>query len=91
MSKMNELVQEWREMGPIAWAEGIYGWIGPDGKSVTLELWQRAVLAAWWEHREIVSTLAVSNIKKDGKDVPKWAPSSLALVGLARGTLCSRK
>ena len=53
MSKINELVQEWREMGPTVWAEGTYGWIGLDGISVILEHWQRAVLAAWWEHREV--------------------------------------
>lgn len=54
-------------MGPIAWAESPHGWIGIDGKPITLEPWQRAILAAWEAHRDAVTTLAVSNVKKTGK------------------------
>jgi phage terminase large subunit-like protein len=63
----NELVKTWRDIGPVAWAEGPFGWTGEDGKPITLEPWQRAVLSAWWERREDVTTLAVSNVKKTGK------------------------
>jgi phage terminase large subunit-like protein len=65
--KANELVEHWREAGPIEWAEGAYGWIGIDGQPIKLEPWQRAVLAAWWEHKNFVTTLAISNVKKVGK------------------------
>ncbi len=67
MAKINDLVSKWREIGPIAWAEGPYGWINDDRQPVTLEPWQRAALAAWWEYREILTILAISNIKKTGK------------------------
>ncbi len=67
MPKIDSLVNEWRALGPIAWAEGPYGWIGEDGRPVRLADWQRAVLAAWWAHRGAVSTLAISNVKKTGK------------------------
>lgn len=67
MSKVSELIREWREAGPVAWAEGAYGWIGVDGRPIILEPWQRAVLQAWWTHRADVTTLAVSNVKKTGK------------------------
>jgi hypothetical protein len=64
---LNQLVQEWRELGPVAWAEHRFGWIGTDGEPITLTDWQRAALLAWWEHREGVTTFAVSNVKKTGK------------------------
>jgi len=67
MTTVTKLVEKWREIGPIAWAEGPYGWIGQGGQPVTLEPWERAVLDAWWNNREIVTTLAISNIKKTGK------------------------
>ena len=66
-TKTNELVEEWRARGPVTWAEGPYGWTGIDGKPITLAPWQRAVLQAWWENKETVTTLAVSNVKKTGK------------------------
>jgi hypothetical protein len=67
MSNAFSLMQEWRLRGPVTWSEGPYGWIGEDGKPVVLEPWQRAVLSAWWERRDTVSTLAMSNVKKTGK------------------------
>ncbi len=67
MTPIDNLVTEWRAMGPVAWSEGPYGWIDIDGQPITLLSWQRAVLLAWWERREEVSTLAISNIKKTGK------------------------
>jgi len=67
MSKASELVKHWREVGPIAWAQGVYGWIGPDGKPITLEPWQRAILAAWEASRGEISTVAISCVKKTGK------------------------
>ena len=64
---LDELVTEWRGMGPVRWAEGPFGWIGADGQPIRLEPWQRAALSAWWEWREQVSALAISSIKKTGK------------------------
>lgn len=54
-------------MGPAAWAGHKFGWIMPDGEPIELAAWQRAVLSAWWEHRETTTTLLVSNVKKTGK------------------------
>jgi len=65
--KTEELVNHWRDVGPIEWAEGPFGWIGIDGNPITLEAWQKAVLGAWWAHRDSISTLLISNIKKTGK------------------------
>jgi phage terminase large subunit-like protein len=62
-----KLVEHWRDAGPVEWAEGAYGWIGPDGKTITLEPWQRAIVQAWWERRDVVTTLAISSVKKTGK------------------------
>ena len=45
MSKVIELIKFWREIGPVDWAESSYGWIDIDGRSITLEGWQRAVLS----------------------------------------------
>jgi phage terminase large subunit-like protein len=67
MSNANELVNTWREVGPIAWAVASYGWVGDDGRPIVLAPWQRSVLSAWWERRQDITTLAVSNIKKTGK------------------------
>ncbi|MBN1975957.1 MAG: hypothetical protein JW918_01025 [Anaerolineae bacterium] len=61
------LVREWCELGPVAWAEHRFGWVGIDGAPIQLEPWQRAALGAWWELREVITTLGVSNIKKTGK------------------------
>lgn len=67
MSKTDELIVHWREIGPLAWAEGPYGWLMIDGDPIELSPWQRAVLLAWWQRREMVMTLGISNIKKTGK------------------------
>ncbi|MCL4533906.1 MAG: terminase large subunit [Bacteroidetes bacterium] len=63
----NDLVREWRDMGPVAWAEHSLGWIGEDGQPIKLYPWQRAVLEAWWSLRGTTTTLGISNIKKTGK------------------------
>jgi phage terminase large subunit-like protein len=65
--KVDDLVAYWRSVGPVAWAEGPHGWIGLDRQPITLEPWQRAVLLAWWQNKDRVSTLAISNVKKTGK------------------------
>src|SRR3990167_3445733 len=67
MSRVSDLVREWREAGPVAWAESAYGWLDVDGEPIRLEPWQRAVLTAWEAHRDAVTTLAVSNVQKTGK------------------------
>jgi phage terminase large subunit-like protein len=65
---ITELVETWRALGPIGWAESAYGWIDIGiGKPIALAAWQRAVLRAWEAHREEITTLAISNIKKTGK------------------------
>jgi hypothetical protein len=65
--QIDKLIERWRSLGPIAWAEGPHGWIGIDRQPITLLPWQRAALWEWWEHRLRITTLAVSNIKKVGK------------------------
>ena len=65
--KIAELVKAWRDMSPADWAENPYGWIMDTGEPIQLLPWQRAVLDAWWERRDVASTLAISNIKKSGK------------------------
>jgi phage terminase large subunit-like protein len=65
--KVDELVLHWRETGPIVWAEGEYGWIGLDKYPVRLGPWQGAILGAWWNYQDAITTLAISNIKKTGK------------------------
>ena len=65
--KTDELVAHWREVGPVVWAEGAYGWIDIDGRPIRLEPWQNAALSAWWAYRESTTTLLVSSIKKSGK------------------------
>ena len=67
MATIETLVETWRDMSPADWAEHKYGWILPTGQAIELVDWQRAVLEAWWQHREAVTTLAISNIKKTGK------------------------
>lgn len=67
MSATTSLIETWREVGPIEWAESRYGWITEGAQPITLEPWQRAVLEAWWENRRDVTTLAISNVKKTGK------------------------
>jgi len=64
---VTKLIEQWRDLGPVRWAEHRYGWIMPDGESIRLEDWQRAALTAWWEHRADVTTFAISNVKKTGK------------------------
>lgn len=64
---VDQLVEQWRAMGPAQWAEHAMGWIGTDGKPITLYPWQRAYLEAYNAHRERVTTAAISNIKKTGK------------------------
>lgn len=66
-TKPSDLISTWRNIGPVAWCEGPYGWISEDGQLVKLIPWQRAVLLAWWNNRETCSTLAISNVKKTGK------------------------
>jgi phage terminase large subunit-like protein len=64
---VDELITQWREIGPAAWAESDHGWIGIDKQPIKLEPWQRAVLEMWWDYREVITTLAISNVKKTGK------------------------
>jgi phage terminase large subunit-like protein len=66
-SKAIELIEQWRGMGPIGWAESSHGWIDIDAQPIALTPWQRACLRAWEAHRDAITTLAVSNIKKTGK------------------------
>lgn len=66
-SKAHELIETWRALGPIGWAESAHGWIDIDGKPITLTPWQRACLRAWEARRDTITTLAISNIKKTGK------------------------
>lgn len=67
MTKIDGLINQWRDMGPEKWAESEFGWIDIDKQPVTLANWQRAVLSGWWANREDVTTLGISNIKKSGK------------------------
>lgn len=67
MSKTTELIETWRRIGPLEWASGPYGWLDVEGVPVQLTDWQAVVLAAWWQHRAEISTIAISNIKKSGK------------------------
>ncbi len=65
--KTNELITHWRQAGPVDWAEGPYGWIGIDRQPIKLTPWQAAILGAWWQRKETITTLGVSNVKKTGK------------------------
>lgn len=65
--RTNDLIEHWREVGPIDWAESPYGWIAIDGRAIKLTPWQRAILSAWWKYRQDITTLAISNVKKTGK------------------------
>ncbi len=65
MSK--EYSETLRDIGPVAWCEGAYGWITEDGQPITLTPWQRAVLLSYWQHKDTCTTLAISNVKKTGK------------------------
>lgn len=67
MTSVEDLTQTWAQMSPSAWAQHVYGWIMPGGKPITLTDWQRAVLDTWWQHRETITCLAISNCKKVGK------------------------
>ena len=68
MAPIDALVERWRGMGPVRWAQHRYGWVLPEtGMPIRLEPWQAAVLSVWWERRDRVSTLGISNVKKTGK------------------------
>jgi len=67
MMSLNELLVQWRDLGPTRWAEHQYGWIMVSGKPIVLEPWQKAVLTTWWEHRDTTTNLVISSIKKSGK------------------------
>ncbi|MDD5189917.1 MAG: hypothetical protein PHE50_02660 [Dehalococcoidales bacterium] len=67
MPKIDDYSKRLRSIGPAAWCEGPYGWIGEDGQPIALIDWQKAVLLAWWEYRDVCSTLGISNVKKTGK------------------------
>ena len=58
-TKTEKLIEHWREVGPIEWAEGVYGWIGLDSDPISLIPWQRAVLGGWWAHRDEITTLGI--------------------------------
>jgi len=64
--QINDLVAEWRELGPVKWAESEYGFY-IDRQPIILTAWQRAALESYEALRESVTTWAVSNIKKTGK------------------------
>lgn len=63
----SKYIKELQERGPRRWAEGAHGWISAEGAPVSLELWQRAVLDLYFQHRGDISTLGISNVKKTGK------------------------
>lgn len=67
MAEITPYIERLQAIGPVVWSEGAYGWIGEDGKPVTLEPWQRAALTAYWNNRATCTTLALSNVKKTGK------------------------
>ena len=46
-TKIDQLIQRWRSLGPADWAESEYGWILPSGDPIALADWQRSVLDAW--------------------------------------------
>jgi hypothetical protein len=84
ITKVNELIEQWRALGPIGWAESAHGWTDITGKPITLTPWQRAVLRAWEAHSAETTTLAVSNRQENGQDGAKCNPAVLALAGPAR-------
>jgi hypothetical protein len=61
------LVTAWRNLGPVGWAQSPHGWLLDNGRPITLELWQAAVLNAWWAQPEDVTLLGISHVKKTGK------------------------
>lgn len=67
MNRANEYIAELQRRGPVAWAQGPHGWIDTDGAPVVLEAWQKAVLDTWNAYSAVISTLAISNVKKTGK------------------------
>ena len=67
MGKIDALMEQWRGMSPIEWAEHPFGWIGDTGQSITLAEWQRVILSQYWQRRHDVSTLFISTTKKAGK------------------------
>ena len=62
-----QYIQELQRRGPTRWASGAHGWIDQSGKPVTLEAWQIAALDAWYQVRNEITTLGISNVKKTGK------------------------
>ena len=62
-----QYIKELQERGPARWATGAHGWIDTSGQPVTLTPWQSAVLDAWYQHKQDVSTLGISSVKKTGK------------------------
>lgn len=66
-SEALRVVDRWRELGPVVWAESLNGWIIAPGRPVEFTPWQRATHAAWWERHDTVRTLAISLYKKTGK------------------------
>jgi len=45
-NKIDELIEHWREVGPVAWAEDPHGWVSIDKEPIMLEPWQRTILLA---------------------------------------------
>ena len=56
----SKYIQELQRRGPVRWASGAHGWIGIDGQPAQIEPWQAAVLNAWYEHKEDITTLGIS-------------------------------
>ena len=67
MARIETLIDQWRGMSMIDWAEHSFGWIVEDGQPITLADWQRVVLTEYWQRRHEVSTLFISTVKKAGK------------------------
>lgn len=67
MAAITQLIDVWRDMPPIAWAENDYGWIVEAGHPIRLADWQRLILSEYWARREDISTLFISAPKKSGK------------------------
>lgn len=67
MSKVDDLIQEWRDLGPVAWGESPHGWIDIDGKPIVLASWTKALLAVYGALCAAITLLAISAPKKAGK------------------------
>lgn len=64
---ITNLIEAWRQLGPIGWAENDFGWITEDNSPIRLADWQRLILSEYWRHQADVSTLFISSPKKSGK------------------------